>query len=253
VYSLANRLRVTIMRCLGFNRNLRRCNRNLEGHLFCFDHRRQPFVWIFVLIFTVIAGIASIYSAFQGANQRKADGKLVTENTIDYPPTNKISAHKMADVTLRFVYPKSPALILVNNSAAIAKNIKWSVAFWNMDLPDRNDPLPIPVSTFDWIKPYDEGGPQNLFSSRIVSSLLKKGNRLFGSVALDCPECKRGRTYIVKIIWGDGGWYAEIENGTPGKLLIPPNFLMESRIKYFKALETAVPEQSRIPIGRHRY
>ena len=152
-------------------------------------------------------------------------------------------------MTLRFVYPKSPALILVNNSDAIAKNIKWSVALWNMDIPDRNDPLPIPVSTFDWIKPHDEGGPQNLFSSRIVSPLLKQGNRLFGSVALDCPECKRGRTYIVKITWDEGGWYSEIENGTPGKLLIPPNFLIESRIKYFKALEAAVPEQSRIPIG----
>ena len=237
------------MRCLGVNRNLRRCNRSVEGHLFCSDHRRQPIVWIFVLIFTVIAGSASIYSALQGAKQRKADDIIVTDNKKEYPPISKKSAQELADVTLRFVYPKSPALILVNNSGAIAKNIKWSVALWNMDLQDRNDPLPSPVSTFDWIKPHDEGGPQNLFSTQIVSPLLKQGNRLYGSVALDCPECKRGRSYIVKITWGDGGWYAEIENRPPGKLLIPPSFLIESRIKYFRALEAAVPEQSWIPIG----
>lgn len=237
------------MRCLGINRNLRRCNRTVEGRPFCFDHRRQPIVWIFILIFTVIAGSASIYSALQGTNQRKANDRIVTENKNEHPPTNETGAQELADVTLRFIYPKSPALILVNNSDVIAKNIKWSVALWNMDLPDRNDPLPIPVNTFDWIKPHDEGGPQNLFNTRLVSPLLKQGNRLFGSVALDCPECKRGRTYIVKITWGNSGWYAEINNGTPGKLLIPPNFLKASRIKYFKALETAVPEQSRIQIG----
>jgi len=223
------------------NRNLRRCNRSVEGRLFCVDHRRQPIVWIFVLIFTVIAGSASIYSALQGGNQRKADNRIVPENRKNFD--------ELADVALRFVYPKSPSLILLNNSDAIAKNIKWSVALWNMDLPDRNGPLPIPVGTFDSIKPHNEGGPQNLFSTRIVSPLLKQGDRLFGSVALDCPECKRGRTYIVKITWGDGGWYAEIENETPGRLLIPPNFLMASRIRYFKALDAAVPEQSRIPIG----
>ena len=58
---------------------------------------------------------------------------------------------ELPDVALRFVYPKSPALVLVNQSAVIARDIKWTVVLWNMDLPDRNDPLPIPVSTFDWI------------------------------------------------------------------------------------------------------
>lgn len=228
------------MRCLGINRNLRRCNRTVEGHLFCYNHRRQPIVWIFILIFTVIAGSASIYSALQGTNQRKANNKIVPENKIEYPPANERGAQELADVTLRLIYPRSPALVLVNNSDVIAKNTKWSVALWNMDLQDRNDPLPIPVNTYDWIKPHDEGGPQNLFNTRLVSPLLKQGNRLFGSVALDCPKCKRGRTYIVKITWGSSGWYAEINNGSPGNLLVPPNFLKASRIKYFKALETAV-------------
>jgi|GEM_PF-3780255 len=237
------------MRCLGINRNLHRCTRSIEGRLFCYDHRRQPIVWIFFVIFTVIAGSASIYSAFQGAILSKAGDKLITDNKNEYPTTHEKSAHELADVSLRFVYPKSPALILVNHSAVIAKNIKWAVALWNMDLPDRNDPLPIPVSTFDWIKPHDEGGPENLFYSPLLSPLLKQGNRLFGSVSLDCPGCERGRTYIVYIVWGDSGWYSEIQNDKSGKLVIPPNFLKPSRIKYFKALEAAVPAQSRIPIG----
>jgi hypothetical protein len=159
------------MRCLGINRNRHRCNRSVEGRLFCYDHRRQPIVWIFGFIFTVIAGSASICSVLQGPIQRKADDRNVTENKNEHPPINEKGAQELADVSLRFVYPKSPALILVNNSDVIAKNIKWSVALWNMDLPDRNDPLPIPVSTFDWIKPHDEGGPQNLFNTPLVCPL----------------------------------------------------------------------------------
>jgi len=79
---------------------------------------------------------------------------------------------------------------------------------------------------------------------------LKEGNRLFGSASVVCPECARGRTYIVYIVWGDSGWFSEVENEKSGKIIIPPNFLKTSRIEYFKALEAAVPAQSRMAIGK---
>jgi hypothetical protein len=160
------------------------------------------------------------------------------------------SEPKPPDVTLRFVYPKAPALVIANPSDSVVRDIKWAVGLWNMDLPDRDDPLPIPVSTFDWIRPHDEGGPQNLFDGPLVAPLLKSGNRLFGSVSVLCPECSRGRTYIVYIVWGKSGWFSEVENEKAGKLIIPANFLKEGREAYFKALEAAVPEKSRIPIAQ---
>lgn len=237
------------MRCLGINRNLHRCNRSNEGHLFCYDHRRQPIVWICFIVFTVIAGCASIYSAFQGAIPDKTSDMSVVENKNTHVTVHEKGVRELADVSLRFVYPKSPSLVLVNQSAVIAKNIKWAFALWNMDLTERNDPLPIPVGTFDWIKPHNQGGPQNLFDTPSVSPLLKQGDRLFGSVSLDCPECERGKTYIVYIDWGNSGWYAEVPDESSGKLFIPSSFLQESRIRYFQTLEAAVPKQSRISIG----
>jgi hypothetical protein len=78
---------------------------------------------------------------------------------------------------------------------------------------------------------------------------LKEGNRLFGSASVVCPECAKGRTYIVYIVWGDSGWFSEVENEKSGKIIIPSNFLKTSRIEYFKALEAAVPAQSRMAIG----
>lgn len=80
-------------------------------------------------------------------------------------PLTPETAHATPEIRLRFVYPKDPSLIVVNHSGAIARDIKWTVALWNMNLPDRNDPLPIPVSSFDWLKPHTEGGPQNLFGT----------------------------------------------------------------------------------------
>jgi hypothetical protein len=152
-------------------------------------------------------------------------------------------------VALRFVYPTSPALEVVNESDAIAKDIKWSVVLWNMDLPDRNDPLPIPTSNFDWLRPHDEGGPQNLFNTAPVSPLIKPGDRLFGSASVVCPTCARGRTYIVYIVWGKNGWVSEVENEQSGHLVMPMNFLKATRTAYFEWLEASVPVQARKPIA----
>lgn len=49
--------------CFGITRNLTRCNRVGNWKLFCLEHQRQPLVWLSFIIFTVAAGIASIYSA----------------------------------------------------------------------------------------------------------------------------------------------------------------------------------------------
>jgi len=163
--------------------------------------------------------------------------------------SKEVMVTQKPDIALRFVYPESPALVLINNSKVIAKDIKWTVALWNMDLPDRNDPLPIPVSTFDWIKPQSEGGPQNLFGSELVAPLLKSGDKLFGSASVSCPECVRGRTYIVYIVWGQGGWFAEVENEKSGSVIVPPNFLKESRLAYFEILPKVISDQMKVPIG----
>jgi hypothetical protein len=160
------------------------------------------------------------------------------------------AANQRPDVKLRFLYPDSPALVLINDSDAIARDIKWFVSLWNMDLPDRNDPLPIPISTFDWLKPSTVSGPLDLFNSPLVAPLLKPGNRLFGSASVNCPQCARGRTYIVYVTWGSGGWFAEMEDVKSGEVIIPQNFMKETRERYFKAIDAAVPAQSRTPIGR---
>lgn len=51
-----------MQRCWGLTRNLQFCGRRGNWRLFCNEHRRQPLGWICFLIFTVLAGTASILS-----------------------------------------------------------------------------------------------------------------------------------------------------------------------------------------------
>ena len=156
------------------------------------------------------------------------------------------------DVAMRFVSPQEPLLLLENESAAIAREIKWVVALWNTDLPERDDPLPIPISIFDWLKPHAVSGPQSLFGSQLVKPLVKPGDHLLGSATAICPECSRGHTYIVSITFGTGGWYAEDKEDYSGKLLVPSNFHKETRERFLAQLPAIVPEKSRIPIGEYK-
>jgi hypothetical protein len=152
------------------------------------------------------------------------------------------------DVTLRFINPKEPLLMLINQSDVVAREMKWAVILWNVDLPDRADPLPIPFTLFDFLRPHLRGGPENLFSAPNVGSLLKPGNTLMGSASIECPDCIRGRTFWVYIKWGEGGWYSELKDVTSGSPYIPSRFSKEYLAAYFKQIES-VPVSLRIPIA----
>jgi hypothetical protein len=154
---------------------------------------------------------------------------------------------QLPDVSLRFVFPKSPSLLVINNGDAVASNIKWAVILWNTNLPDRDDPLPIPISTFDWLKPHTVGGPEDIFRTGLVQPLLKPGDHLLGSAEVDCPACPRERAYAVSIVWGEGGWFSELKDVKSG-IVAPSNFTKPTRIQFWSALE-AVPAQSRLAIG----
>ncbi len=61
-------------RCFGITRNFHFCGRNGDWKFFCSEHRRQPLVWLFVFVFTVVAGIASIKSAWWSS---QVDDKVI--------------------------------------------------------------------------------------------------------------------------------------------------------------------------------
>jgi hypothetical protein len=151
------------------------------------------------------------------------------------------------DIFLKLVYPETPALVIVNPSDAVARDMKYAVELWNSSQPDGDNPLQIPTGSFDWLKAHTEGGPEMLFTASI-SSLLKPGDKLYGSASINCPTCVRGRSYIVYIEWGKGGWIAETSD-PKGMLVAPAKNTREGRMGFFHQIEQTVAADQRIPIG----
>ena len=174
-----------------------------------------------------------------------------------------VTAHENGqhpEVAVRLVYPDIPALMLINQSDVVAREIKWGIILWNLDdprpyagnpnpAPDAHDPLPIPIQTFDFIPPHSLGGPQALFGQLEARELVKKGNILVGSMFANCPTCARGHTAIVYIEYGKGGWYYDIPNMQSAGVLTPERLTTIEVQSYFKAVLSSVPEEARIPIG----
>jgi hypothetical protein len=156
---------------------------------------------------------------------------------------------ELPDVTLRFVYPNQPALQLQNISGKVALQIRYTITLWNLDATDNpKNPLQIPVGAFDFIKPGLFGGPLNIFQP--VATSLKSGNRLFGSASVSCPDCARGRTFWVYIVWDQGGWYSEIPEVTTGAVMIPKELENSTMTEFADRTIPFIPESRRIPIEK---
>ena len=143
---------------------------------------------------------------------------------------------------------RAPALVISNTSGLVAKDIKWTVLLMNVSKPDAKDPLPIPVSSFDFIRPGGTSGRQLLFTPQVTAT-LSSGDKLWGSMSVDCPECARGNTYLIYIDWGHGGWYYHLKDKVNGTVLGPKSASYEETLNYAGILSRAAPHFERIAIS----
>jgi hypothetical protein len=121
-------------------------------------------------------------------------------------------------IAIRFVYPENPSLQILNLSDVTARDIRYGVGMWNMNkLDKKNTPLPIPSGGVDFLRPRQAGGPLGIFS---VIEPIDQGAELFGSINIQCPDCLSSKTYVVYIVWGQGGWYGQNLEITDG-IIIP--------------------------------
>ena len=166
-----------------------------------------------------------------------------------------IPAPPEPEVTMRLVNLRSPSLVLDNHSDAIARDIKRSYAIWNTDDlrtyivgSSGDDPLPIPTSTFDVLRPHTSSGPEGIFQASINAGYIKKGDKLIGSIGIICPICVRGHSYFIYIIWGESGWFSEIQDLKEGELTISRCLNTENLKAYFTLIEL-IPGASRHQIA----
>jgi hypothetical protein len=157
---------------------------------------------------------------------------------------------ELPDVALQFVYPNSPMLRILNISNVTARQIKFTVAVWDIDKPQEKNPLQIPVQTFDFIRPHLFGGNEGVFEPLVRSGIIKPGTRLFGSASAECPDCRKGHIYWLYIIWGQSGWYSEIPNVTAAGIMFPKDFQNITATEFAERTIPLIPETQRVPIEK---
>ena len=110
------------------------------------------------------------------------------------------------DVQMQLVHPTTPSVLMVNASKRVVHKPKYQIVLWNLNAPERRDPLPIPVSTGDFIRPRADWGPNQMTEIPTVKPLVKAGDHLFGFATATCPDCSGTRSYWVYIEywWLDG-------------------------------------------------
>lgn len=198
-------------RCWGVSRNLRRCGRLGNWRFFCADHRFQPVSLAFFLVFTVGAGIASIYSAWN---------KSQTETSQQLPSApDDTTGRGHADVAVEFVGKERLQFLYVNNSNESASQPKRFFGLWDITHPFHNktnpgviQPLPLAWKTeTDFVFHNSRYGPMDVLDNPLALAHVKLGDRLFGMADVLCWNCARERSYWVYFEVGVGGWYVEME------------------------------------------
>lgn len=225
-----------------------------------FDHLWEPStkLKISVGVISIIAlGIIGIYE-WKNYTPPLSAREIASDVIKALGDIKKESDTSPADVSLRFVYPTAPALLIMNQSDSVAKDIKYVTVVWNMDDqrvylnagqgPDGHDPLPIPVQGFDYLKPHGLGGPLGLFATPQIIPFIKERQRLFGSVAITCINCAAAKTYIFYDLWGKSGWYYEVPGVKDGRLIIPKRYNKELVRHYFENTIRNIPDSQRLPI-----
>jgi hypothetical protein len=149
------------------------------------------------------------------------------------------------------VYPKDPALVLFNPSHQLAEQVLYTYALFDLDAPTPNDPLQVPSGIAAFIKAKGQSGPQNIFDS-ISGMRPKKGDRIVGSIGINCAKCSAGHTYLVDITFGYGGWFSEVKGWHAGGVIVPralpgsPSFLDAEKLI---PILDKIPSSERLQIG----
>ena len=118
------------------------------------------------------------------------------------------------------VNPSANSIVFENLSDRLAEGVTWelvmfrvsdaaffSFATQNAGYIKAQSKTPAYVMNLTTLPKVDNGGKQ-----------LVDGDVLIGSLALDCPTCK-GNTYIVYLVWNEGGWFSSVINENGGLLL----------------------------------
>jgi hypothetical protein len=137
-----------------------------------------------------------------------------SEPTRIQPPSVTLT---VPEIAAKFIQATSPGVMVLNVSkeGGVVRDPSCNVTMWNLS---RNPPLSLP--TFNQNNPgqYIKHGDGLLLASLDNPSMkpqISEGDKVFGFVSVDCPDCKAMRSYWLYVVYGRPAeaWYSEIPEG----------------------------------------
>ena len=134
---------ISMRQCIGRTKNLNRCLRKGHWRWFCPEHKKQPLVWLFGLVFTVIAGSASIYSvvAPSGVNSAPSTSVKNPGSVGSAIPPLSLSSVIHKEHLIAFKVATDVALISIFDPKALEHRFRDEETWWVEDdalLPEIN-------------------------------------------------------------------------------------------------------------------
>jgi hypothetical protein len=117
------------------------------------------------------------------------------------------------DASASFYYPQEPSIQLFNRSAIKpARDANYQLIALNLNkVKDRVFQLVQTATTSaGTLFPKASYIPTKLNLLRNPDQPLSKGDRIFGYLIIDCPDCKQRRAYWFLIRFEEDGWYREM-------------------------------------------
>lgn len=134
------------------------------------------------------------------------------------------------ELSARFIQAKSPGVILVNRSKAVAHDPSCYSSMWNLS---RHPPLSLPSYNENNPGQFIKPGAELLLATLdnpAMKPLIAEGDRIFGFVGVDCSDCSRVRYYWLYVVYGHPteAWYSEVPGGQMVNVLAVNKALEES-------------------------
>lgn len=164
--------------------------------------------------------------------------------------TPKPSDVQPIQLSALFANPKSPTVMVENQSDRVADKITWEAVLYR-----ESDMTLLSFATQDigYVKAHSRGANYSIDLPNIQkltigggSPQIAIGDVFTGSISFDCADCK-GVTYIVHLIWGSSGWTYEVPN-LGARLAVTKDQSFEGKQRWVQALTALAPPNARKPI-----
>ena len=145
------------------------------------------------------------------------------------------------------VNPSTPAILVENSSDTVAENIHWELVMFRLS---DHAFCSYATQNIGYVKPHSRSANYDMNLNSLPHApqtpQLANGDRLIGTISVDCPTC-RGTTLIVSFTWGVEGWFYSLPQSTGG-LSLPRGMTDEAIKQYIDSIEASIPLQLRHPI-----